>query len=430
VRSKILCLVLALFMPGFLASWAATRVSASCSLADVTAAVSSAAEGDTVTIPAGSATWTGSLTVTKGITIQGQGGAVTVLTASGNIALFVLSPGSDKSMRITGIGFVGGYGTVHLSGAMDGSYVWDKFRIDHCSFASTSTAIWAAGWLEGLIDHNSFLNVNRGILVYGDDDYAWNRPIAAGTSHALFIEDNAFTITNAGGAGLNECVYHQDGARTVIRHNTFDASAYTIDNAYIFDSHGNFQYWINNPQKDQRGQPIIEIYNNTFLANRIAFFIPLRGGSVLVHDNTFTVTGASAATVVGMTDEESWQTTLFSPLRTAWPAQDQVSNMFIWNNTLKGNIALVADIHPEDAPFFQQDRDYFLHAPQSSGGYEYFTGSRAGGSTAAPTASDTGSMAFSSSGANAYYPYTPYTYPHPLQGAATAPGIPTGLRIQ
>jgi hypothetical protein len=64
--------------------------------------------------------------------------------------------------------------------------------------------------------------------------------------------------------------------------------------------------------------------------------------------------------------------------------------------------------------FIQQNRDYFMHAPQATGGYEYFTGSRQGGSQTHPTENDTGSMAFSPSGANAYYPYTPYAYPHPL----------------
>ncbi len=45
---------------------------ASPSLADVRSAIASAADGDTVIVPAGTASWTSCLTITKGITIQGQ----------------------------------------------------------------------------------------------------------------------------------------------------------------------------------------------------------------------------------------------------------------------------------------------------------------------------------------------------------------------
>jgi hypothetical protein len=42
------------------------------SLADVKNAIASAADGDTVIVPAGTAAWTSTVTITKGITIQGQ----------------------------------------------------------------------------------------------------------------------------------------------------------------------------------------------------------------------------------------------------------------------------------------------------------------------------------------------------------------------
>src|SRR5207244_7725578 len=45
---------------------------ASPSLADIRRAVASAADGDTITVPAGTAAWTSALTITKGITIQGR----------------------------------------------------------------------------------------------------------------------------------------------------------------------------------------------------------------------------------------------------------------------------------------------------------------------------------------------------------------------
>ena len=53
---------------------AATRTAASCTTADVQAAINSAVGGDTVIIPAGSCAWTSGVTISgKGITVTGQG---------------------------------------------------------------------------------------------------------------------------------------------------------------------------------------------------------------------------------------------------------------------------------------------------------------------------------------------------------------------
>ena len=51
---------------------AAVINAASLSLADVTAAINSAREDDTVILPAGSATWNSPVKIAKGITLQGQ----------------------------------------------------------------------------------------------------------------------------------------------------------------------------------------------------------------------------------------------------------------------------------------------------------------------------------------------------------------------
>ena len=45
----------------------------SVSLSDVHAAIRAATDGDTVTVPAGTATWTATLNITKNITLQGAG---------------------------------------------------------------------------------------------------------------------------------------------------------------------------------------------------------------------------------------------------------------------------------------------------------------------------------------------------------------------
>src|SRR5437870_2153368 len=59
--------------------WAATINAASCSQANVNSAITSAVDGDTVIIPAGTCSWTTTLTITKGISLLGAGAGSTVL---------------------------------------------------------------------------------------------------------------------------------------------------------------------------------------------------------------------------------------------------------------------------------------------------------------------------------------------------------------
>jgi hypothetical protein len=410
-------------------SWGTTRTAPTCSYSDVSNTLSACVEGDTIVLPAGTATWSSTLTISKGIVLSGSGLGTTVISASaGGTQLILIQPGSNKAIRVTGIGFVDGTYQVHIKGSTNGSYVLDQVRVDHCSFTNGKDNILVEGWVEGLIDHNSFLNGNRDMFIVGDNDYAWNRTIAPGTSHSLFIEDNVFKQTNAGGGGLNENIYHFAGARTTIRHNDFDSTAYTSYDAALYDSHGNQPYWTG-PGTADRGQPLIEVYDNTFRYHHSYRVCYIRSGSTLFHDNQFTY--VTSSTEIVLSEEDGWQTAFFSPLRTAWPGQDQVNNSFFWNNTRNG--APISDVsfnNASDSVFIVKNRDYWMQAPQAGGGSESFTGSRAGGSQTAPTASDTGSMSFTGAGANAYYGYVSYTYPHPLQGVGTpAPDAPKRLRI-
>jgi hypothetical protein len=417
------------FLP--LASWAATHTADSCSYTDVLNALNAAANGDTVMVPEGTATWPSNLSIKKPIVLQGAGATLTVITMIGRI---ILNPTSDVSIRVTGFRFVGG-SPIAISGSTSNGYCLTKIRVDHNSFIGGIDAVVVTGWVESLIDHNYFLNVDRSILFVGDNDYAWARPILAGTSHAMFVEDNTFKWTNGGGGGLNEAIYHQEGAKTVIRYNTFDGSEYTNYDFAICDSHGNFTYWSATTYPDNsRGQPLIEIYNNVYTYHHTYRAWYIRGGSIIAHDNAFNYVSTSVEFAVDESESYELRGGMNGILRTAWPACDQIHNSFFWSNTRNG--VPITDIHlsgSNASVFIQKNRDYFMHAPASSGGYEYFTGARNGGSQSYPTeTSDTGNMAFSPAGANAYYPYTPYQYPHPLQGTSgvISPDSPTGLRIR
>src|SRR4249920_263582 len=137
---------------------AATINAASCSRADVGTAVSSAVAGDTVVIPAcASTTWSSSLTINKGITLQGAGttsGAnLTQITYGVSPLIDISGFSSDQAVRVTGIAFdlVANSGSdrhgIHIVGKRySGSgQQLTQWRIDHCKFNKGKRQIFTEG---------------------------------------------------------------------------------------------------------------------------------------------------------------------------------------------------------------------------------------------------------------------------------------------
>jgi hypothetical protein len=414
----------------FISFFCWSNEASSTDYADVLSAYNATSAGGTLTIPSGESTWnigTGDyLTIEKAITIEGNGIGNTIINGNPSSAtdtIFKIDPSSDVAIRITGIDFRfttndDGARCVFIHGSRTGDHVLSQIRIDHCRFHKGTRAVYVYGWVYGVADNNQFVNNNMSVSLTGDNNYSWERAIDAGTAYAFFVEDNTFTITNDADSEPNHLIYQQEGARSVVRYNTFDASSYTDGNAIFYDSHGNQKYY--SEGEYFRGQPIIEIYENTFAMydSYNPFIGGLRGGSILCYNNTLTSVG-SPPYAISVTEEESWQTAFFDPLDDTWPAEDQINNSFFWGNTLNGDPVTSIHIQNENAEeFIQENRDYFMHAPQSSGGYEYYD-DRQG---AAGNGAD-GTLNWDGDHANAYYPYTAYTYPHPLREEGWEEGV-------
>jgi hypothetical protein len=508
--------------------WASTINAASCSYADVSAGLTAASPGDTVAIPAGTCTWSASehLNITKQISIIGAGttsGAnltkiihnVLDDDSSATPATFNINVTSDVPVRISGIYFdkasnISGptypyyyREAIHISGSENDSFALTKIRIDHNFFNMGSYTIFSRGWVYGLVDSNTFLNPNTAIFIGGDNSYAWDRPIAAGTANAFFIEGNTFILdTNFGTGSTNEMIYPQEGARVVARYNTYDASLFTrSDTPQFCTSHPNWggsaPYY-----EAYRGQPIYEVYNNAIsLLSSYAVMTAFRGGSVIIHDNTIRSNPGNQEHITRFTEEEgwtiggpwcysywtpntdyslgdkrqpahyngfyyqvtadnglsgtaepNWPTTLNGevndgglvwtnmgaapcPRITTWPANDQIMNSFIWNNYINGSLNDNVDLdqttsngYGYDDVLIHKDRDYFLHSPEADGGSTYYASNSQCTASAISAACCTGigvghcsaghfdAVVYSPSGPNAYYPYSPYTCPHPLTG--------------
>jgi len=289
-----------------------TYTAASCNESDVSAAVAAeqakAADGDIISIPAGTCTWTGSSGIhqyfTNSVTIQGAGaqyattgGASTAGTDStvivDNISSdsdFFLSTTAGKSLRITAL-------SIQQNGSTAGknNSVWignygnnpssSSVRIDHCHFYSTTgpSFVTITGSVTGVADHD-FFNSPSTLLRFAfefTNGATWNGATDGlgdgafadtshwGSSEFFYVEDSYFHY----GTYVTDC---EDGGRFVIRYST-------ITDAQVSD-HGT-------GGSPGRGCRAIEVYENTFTYpdnsngyNNVA--IGINSGTALVWGNT------------------------------------------------------------------------------------------------------------------------------------------------
>jgi len=281
---------------------AATIYAASPSLTDVTSALTLAVEGDTVIVPAGTATWSSALIVSHGITLQG---ATTVNTSGSGTAsdqtiildntpidetnqyagiIKAQSLTLTQSFRLTGFTFrPGTRTTVGTNGGVRVGGNCPSIRVDHCHFDNLkqSPSVKVSGWDYGVIDHCLFSagSVNGPTLVIWHDIWggktfgegSWAESSYWGSEKFIFIEDNV--INNASSTVVVGGVDSKMGGRFVARHNTFY-------NCNGVNTHGT-EY------NNEAGVRACEMYNNEFHWTVAYPGGQLRSGTALVHDNTF-----------------------------------------------------------------------------------------------------------------------------------------------
>lgn len=350
----------------------AARISAaSTAQKDVAAAVASARDGDTVRIPAGDTTWTSALTITKAITLQGQGISNTFLRRSAG--LLILGPTNNKPIRVTGIYFDMSPFAGESSG--DRSAIWfygtcTNLRIDHCYFLNGQRAINIRGYGYGVIDHCTFHDNNISIYMGIESDggnASWASPVEPGKTDTMVVEDCTIKNDLPSSAYIDTELYGQNGARFCFRHNTVDYSATGVACMPI-DAHGYGgpgYNWGN-------GTRFYEVYNNTFKCQYTYRFAYLRGGTHIFHDNRFIMTGGGSAPNCIALELEKGQKTV--------PANQKVVKSLFWNNIYNGSPVGAADwgLYSGEPVL---DVDFFNRCIQSG---------------------------------DPWYPYTPLVYPHPL----------------
>jgi hypothetical protein len=277
-------------------AYGANIVAASASQSSVQGAVNAAADGDTVLIPNGSASWTSGIRTTKQILIRAQnytptsGGTmtrnVTITNSSTSGPLLEMQSGNSFHVGVGGIRFNEGSGNqnhVRMTGSgnkipliFDCAFqVKDRSGnqpdIGAMSLLSQGGVFWncyVSG--EGFSSPPPFPVGSGNASIYVHSPRAWTTPSTMGSLDVgglvnWYLEDSNFYI-------VGQCPDIDDNARTVIRYSTL--------NGVFGVTHGFTSMW---------GGRHGEYYNNQILntvANRnYGYPIWCRGGTVLMTEN-------------------------------------------------------------------------------------------------------------------------------------------------
>ena len=468
------------------------RVAASPSQNDVTDCINAAPDGATISVPAGSATWSGIITTstTSDHVISGAGSSSTIITCSGTC----MHVSTQRTIRITGFTFTGTDVGFDI-GPNDTAGAGKTVRIDHNSI-SVSGSNWGTIQVSGgtvparhptvLIDNNTLTNMTvkttctnflRSESAAQDQCWAQQTDLGGGTE-VTYVEDNV----------MNNTVFHPNwsdgntGARYVVRFNSMTGHASGIE--------------VHSVQEDNRAVQRWEFYKNTLTKPDTSSGYPvgfIRGGTGVAWgnraNNNFGSNGFLLDNIRSQTDlgvqtdgvnvggcdgTSNWDQN--TPGMSGYVCRDQIgrsrdltvwspgnaytqvfSPAYFWDN-LTGTTQTPMQIsdacgqgtcfpYPGHNPLdIVQNRDFYSYTASFNG----TAGVGMGSLSARPTtctvgvaywATDQGKWNSRQSGPNgqlykctatntwSLY-YVPYTYPHPLQsGSIHVPTAPTNLRI-
>jgi len=288
---------------------AATVNARSPSFADVSTAVFSAAKGDTVIVPDGTASWTQTLVINKPITLIGQT-AVDYSNETANDRTIILDDVRPRNpnvkprnpiihadvtsgnmmveptaplLQIKGFTFRGSPNTPSGSNiaAIQLTGTCPAVRISNCNFDGLyQRSIYTFGWIYGVMDNclhtlTHFTQTGvMGMATYNGQQHgngSWTEDPHWGSYKFFFMENNVVHNLFKKGGNMDA----KRGARYVVRYSKI------YDGSFI-QTHGT-------EGDPDRGCRAIEFYNNICTRSAGGPGSPggLRSGNILFHDNQY-----------------------------------------------------------------------------------------------------------------------------------------------
>jgi PKD repeat protein len=424
---------------------------ASPSFTDVRAAIAQANPGDTVIVPAGTATWNDHLVITEGVNLIGAGKDGTIITsnyacpnqhiqpANGYSPSQVLeqylityqpsNPSANEPFRLSGFAF-------DLASKCEGIMVVNyvdsphitNIRIDNNSIKNPAIGTnpsypWEYGvgivmclWgqIYGVVDNNEISGAAY-FNVIGMNEANWtNQTFQHGSADSLYIEDNDITLASSDTSQC--CMVSGAGGRWCFRYNHIHATACPQGLWPVLDAHGNTGVGGNLSLMG------FEAYGNTVdIGTYNGRFTDQRGGRALVYNNNI-ITRGSVSIVVR---EEYLDST--SPPATASDGETQhACNSYYWSNTKNTSTRIdpviggTVDYGGSIGLVPQANRDFWFQGSSFNG----TTGMGVGPLASRPVTCTTGVAYWATDEGKLYVAtatnvwtlyYTPYTYPHPLR---------------
>jgi hypothetical protein len=441
----------------------ATINAESCSYAHVSAAITAATTGDTVVVPAGSATWSSRLEITKGITLIGSGGSnvgspptPTTLITSGYTGtgantdatryLITLLPSAaaiagNHAFRVSGFSL----NCANICSAVlfrnGTTTLMTQGRLDHCSITNTSNkCVYVYGCsFGGCVDNNTISVAGLVFGAGGGGAAMWlAHSFYFGNQYNMYFEDN--TVTSA-----ENFVDGGNGAQYCLRYNAWTYTG-TSEQSPSFDMHGA------DPDAGNMGGFITEVYENTLVStnNKRMNGLNLRGGKGLFYNNAAT-TSASYGLRSYVSGEHNDSTSTPSSDPDGNPLR--VNDSYFFGNTINGTAAYV-ELPFQSSTLYDPelgrewplpDYDFWPHNPNFDGHTQNFgysplndpgtncAGMGVGLLAARPSSGLTvgvgywatdvlnddgtyGKLYRATSSTTWETFYTPYEYPHPLRG--------------
>lgn len=428
----------------------------------------------------------------NGVTLQCATVGGCTFTTSGTVITTDLTgcPASNITnlFRITGFTFTNNVNSIWIYCDID----FTKIRIDHNTvnlggsdtfFLAGSSSPASQGAMYGVMDHNTFTSTTGNFQIMkniSNDDDPWEVGLI-GSGNNFFVEDNVMTMTGGSYDAGFGCVDIWRGASMVIRFNTFTGCRFLSHGVMhggppAWEAYGNI---IETPDGyryvHHQGSGEWMAWGNR-LNNPGSVRIALQHYRSSSNPNDDGTTHSCNGVLTTYPDGSRLPTTTYRGYPCyRQPGRNQNMSLrpvYIWDNKVDGS-TLITEIEVTGygderylSNHMQANRDYYLQGSSFNGTSGIGVGTlanRPATCTATPEAADAGNGgvgywatdqgSWNQSATNPYgvqqsgadgvlyrcsatntwtLAYTPYTYPHPLQGGTTdttPPAAPENVYI-